>query len=149
MKKIILAMLLFTLTSLCVFADHDERFFNALSNCTPYVSNGTVDTQGISADYKSQIVGWMNDKCLYKETVQFSGVDSCVTCKFTQNQINELVKVMKAYQTVQTYSGEEPDLSDIENVKNNPVIKVWNKYLQDSSTCSLDISGEFAELMRE
>lgn len=147
MKKILLFLACVTVPTLCVYADHDERFFNALSTCAPYASNGTVDTQGISADYKSQIIGWQNDKCLYKETVQFSGIDSCVTCKFSQNQIDELVKVMKAYQTIQAYSGEEPDISDLESVKNNPVVKIWNKYLQDPSTCSLDIGGEFNNLL--
>lgn len=147
MKKILLFVASIAITSLCVYADHDESFFNALSTCSSYTSNGTVDTQGVSADYKSQIIGWQNDRCLYKETVQFSGIDSCVTCNFTQNQINELVKVMKAYQTVQAYSGEEPDISDLESVKNNPVVKVWNKYLQDPSTCSMDIGGELKGLM--
>ena len=148
MKKIFLTIFSLIIVSQCVFADHDERFFNALSTCKSYTSNGSVETQGITADYKSQILGWSGDKCLYKETIGFSGIESCVTCSFTQNHIDELVKVMKAYQTIQQYSDEEIDLSDLENVKDNPVVKAWNKYLQDPNVCTMDIGGELGNQLQ-
>lgn len=149
MKKIFISCFVLLVTSLCVFADHDERFFSALSDCKPYTSNGTVDTSGISADYKSQILGWNGNKCSYKETVNFAGIDTCVTCNFSRDQIDELTKVMRAFTTLQEYSGEEIDTSDLENIKNNPVVKVWNQYIQDPETCTMDISGEFKGLISD
>ena len=34
-------------------------------------------------------------------------------------------------------SNEDVDTSSLSAVQNNPVIKVWNKFLQDSSTCTM------------
>jgi hypothetical protein len=47
---------------------------------------------------------------------------------------------MRAYSTVQKYSVDEPDLSKIENVQNNPIVRAWNKYLTDSSVCTIELS---------
>ena len=139
MKKICILILSIFLLSLCVYAEHDERFFNALTTCSQYTSNGTIDTQGVTVDYSSQILGKTNNKCVYKKHITFSGIDSCVTCEFTQKQINELTRVMRAYKVLQDYTEEDIDLSNPENVKDNPVIKVWNKYIQDPSTCKMVI----------
>jgi hypothetical protein len=86
-------------------------------------------------------LGWQSDKCIYKELVTFSGLESCTTCRFTQRQIDELVNVMRAYSTVQKYSGGSVDTSTLQAVQNNPVVKVWNKYLQDSSVCTIELSN--------
>ena len=55
---------------------------------------------------------------------------------------------MKAYQTIQQYSDEEIDLSDLENVKDNPIVKAWNKYLQDPNVCTMDIGGELGNQLQ-
>ena len=141
MKKILILGLSSIIPTLAVMADHDARFFNALKTCSPYVSNGVVDTQGVTTDYKSEIVGWSNDKCVYKESVKFSGVDSCVTCRFSKAQLDELLKVMQAYQTVQAYSPDDVDITNIEELEKNPVVNIWNKYIQDSSICTMSING--------
>lgn len=139
MKKICILILSIFLLSLCTYAEHDERFFNALTSCSQYTSNGTIDTQGVTVDYKSQILGKNKDKCIYKKQLTFSGINSCVTCEFTKKQIEELTKVMRAYKVLQDFSEEDIDLSNSEEIKNNPVIKVWNKYIQDPSTCKMVI----------
>lgn len=139
MKKFYLSCLILFVATLCSFADHDDRFNQALINCTPYTSNGAIDTSNVSADYKSQILGWENDKCVFKKEVNFSGVNACLTCKFSQEQIKELTEVMTAYKTLQRYSGENIDITNQEALKNNPVVKTWNKYLTDQSVCSMSI----------
>jgi len=135
MKKILLTVFCIFLTALIVIADID--FTGALQTCTPYSDSGTVNTQGIRAASTKIIEGWEGNKCVYKENVNFSGINATTTCKFTKAQINEIVSVMKAYDLVQKYSNEKVDTSSIEAASNNPVVKVWQKYFQDSSVCNI------------
>lgn len=142
MKKFYICCGVILIATLCSFADHDDRFNSALKNCTPYVSNGVVDTAKVSADYKSQIVGWENDKCVFKKIVNFTGGNACITCRFSQEQIKELTDVMNAYKTLQQYSEDDIDITNPDAVKNNPVVKAWNKYLLNPEVCSMNIGQE-------
>lgn len=137
MKKYIFFACTIIATCLIVFAD-DAKFINALKNCSSFSESGTVNTEGVNVTSHKKILGWENDKCVYQETVQFSGINSCITCKFTKSQINELVSVMQAYDIVQKYSPEKVDTSSVSAVQNNPVVKAWNKYIQDNSVCSMN-----------
>ena len=139
MKKYLIAGILILFVSIAVFAD-DSAFYNALKNCSSYSNSGTVNTEGMDVNFRNNINGWVDGKCVYKEYVNMQGVESCVTCKFTKNQLNELVNVMRAYSIVQGYTGESVDTSSLSGVQNNPVVKVWNKYLNDSSVCNTEIN---------
>lgn len=139
MKKYILALLVVFLTILIVTAD-DSAFYNALQNCSAYSSSGETTTDGALAKFQSKILGWQNDKCVYKETVNYSGIDATTTCRFSKKQIDELVDVMRSYSTVQKYSADKVDTSSLNNIKGNPVVNVWNKYLMDSSVCNIEMS---------
>ena len=138
MKKIILFLSFVVITTLCVFA-YDNSFYTALQSCSHYSSSGNVNTEGMNVKVLEEILGKQGDKCVYRETLDISGAKSCITCKFSQAQINELIKVMKAYSTIQEYTGESVDTSKLSAVQNNPVVKVWNKYLNDSSVCNIEI----------
>lgn len=136
MKKYFVFVFALILATLTVLAD-DARFTNALKNCSSYSESGTVNTEGMNVTSDKKILGWEGDKCVYQEKVQFSGIDSCITCKLSRAQINELVSVMEAYALVQKYSTEDVDTSSVSAVQNNPVVKAWNKYFQDSSVCTM------------
>ncbi len=136
MKKYFIITVVLILTTLIVLAD-DTKFINALKNCSSYAESGTVNTEGMNVTSNKKIVGWDGDRCVYKEKVLFSGIESTVTCKLSKPQIDELTSVMQAYSLVQQYSNEDVDTSSLSAVQNNPVIKVWNKFLQDSSTCTM------------
>ena len=137
-KYLFFCLAIFITTVIAATAD-DDTFATALQTCSNYTNSGIVNTDGMKVKYKNQILGWNGDKCVYKEFVSYSGMDTCTTCRFTKKQINELVKVMRAYSTLQQYSGEDVDTSSISKAQNNPVVKVWNKYLQDSSVCTIDL----------
>ena len=139
MKKLLVFILLVSISS-PAFADHDEKFFNALKTCSPYVSNGALDLKNISADYNSKILGWQEDKCIYIERVNFSGLQGCLTCEFTQNQIDEISEIMQASKIIQNHTDEEIDISDNESLKHHPMTKMWNKYMNDPSICRIDIN---------
>lgn len=141
MKKTLLIILFIATVTLSVKASQDSIFFDTLVKCGSYHDKGIVNTQGVSAEYTRQIRGWENNKCVYQEFVKFSGIDSCTTCKFSQNQLNEFVSVMKAYETLLKYSDEKPNLSSIESASNNPIAKTWNKYLQDPNICTIKINN--------
>ncbi len=136
MKKYFIFALTIILTTLIVLAD-DAKFANALKNCSSYSESGSVQTDGINVTSSKKILGWQGDKCVYQEKLNFSGVDSCVTCKLSKTQIDELVNVMQAYSVVQQYSKSKVDTSNLSAVQDNPVVKAWSKYLQDSSVCTI------------
>ena len=138
MKKYLTFCLAIFLTAIIAVAEEDA-FVTALQNCSNFSDGGQVTTDGMVVKFKNQILGREGDKCVYKEFVSFSGMDTCTTCKLSQRQINEIINVMRAYSTVQRYSGETIDTSSVSNVQNNPVVKVWNKYLQDSSVCTMEL----------
>ncbi len=127
------------IAAITVTAD-DNGFYNAFQSCTNYVGNGEISTDGSIAKYKTQILGWESDKCVYKEHVNYSGIEAVTTCRFSQRQVDELVDVMRAFSTVQKYSTEKLDTSSINNIIGNPVVNAWNKYLMDSSVCNIELS---------
>ena len=94
MKKIFSILVLLFLVSSFAFATHDDRFIDALKTCSPYESLGVLDIKGISADYTSKIVGWIDDKCLYRKSVKFSGINTFTECKFSKGDIDQLINVM-------------------------------------------------------
>ena len=136
MKKYFIFALTIILTTLIVLAD-DAKFAYALKNCSSYSESGSVQTDGINVTSSKKILGWQGDKCVYQENLNFSGVDSCVTCKLSKTQIDELVNVMQSYAVVQQYSKSKVDTSNLSAVQDNPVVKAWSKYLQDSSVCTI------------
>jgi len=147
MKKIFLSLFLVSI-AVTVFAtdiSQDDKFFAALRNCELYSNNGSVTTEGTNTAYKNRILGWKNGKCAYQEEVNFMGIVANVNCSFTKTQIDELVNVMQAYSTVQKYSGKEEDISNLQEAQNNPVVRIWNKYMQDPSVCNMDIGGSVLE----
>ena len=135
MKKYLVITLAVLLTAVTVSAKDD--FASSLKNCSSFTDSGVVETEGMKVKSTKQILGWQGDRCVYKEKVNFSGMDVTTTCKLTKSQITELTSVMNAYSLVQKYSGDSVDTSSLSAVQNNPVIKVWNKFLQDPSTCTM------------
>ena len=137
MKKYFIFAFVLLVTTLVVLAD-DMRFANALRNCSSsYSESGTVQTDGMNVTSSKKILGWQGDKCVYQEKVNFAGIDSCITCKLSKSQVAELVNVMQAYAVVQQYSKEKVNTTNFSEAQNNPVVKAWNKYLQDSSVCTI------------
>jgi len=139
MKKFTIVFLILLTTSALVRANEDA-FYTALQGCTKYSSSGETTTDGVVAKFKTQILGWENNTCVYKESVNFAGIEACTTCRLTQRQIDELVDVMRAYSTVQKHSNEKTDLSSFSKVQGNPIVNAWNKYLMDSSVCTIELS---------
>jgi len=136
-------LLLLTMTLLCLVVHSTEtNFSKALRNCTPFSDSGTVNSAGMSINSVKNIMGWQGDKCVYKESVSFSGIESDIVCKFSRPQIEELASVLDAYELMQKYSGEKPDFSDLEAAQKNPVSKAWQKYLADENICSVKTNQE-------
>ena len=136
-NKLLFTILVLSVFAGFVFADYEDAFISSLQTCSHYIKSGTVATEGMQIDVKEEIVGFEKDRCVYKEFLDMAGAKSCITCRFTKSQIAELVKVMEAYNTLQSYSEEKVDTSSVEAVQDNPVVKAWNKYLNDSSVCTV------------
>ena len=136
MKKfyLVLCLLIFCLSA---NAQRDE-FVDSLRNCTPYSESGVINVNGIDAKSYKQMTGWQNDKCVYKETVLFGTNKVTTKCGFTRPQIDEITSVADAYYLTLKYTDEEIDTSSVDAVKNNPLVKVLNKYLQDPNVCTME-----------
>lgn len=137
MKKYMIFTVALVITTLIVLAD-DSKFTNALRNCSSYSESGNVNTEGMDVQSSKQIVGKQGDKCVYREKINFAGSNVTITCRFTQPQIKEITSVIDAYALVNQYSKNNIDTSKLSSVQDNPVVQVWNKYLQDSSVCTME-----------
>ena len=138
MKKYLILSILSVFCVSCAFAKDisSNKFINALSGCSSYSESGTVNTEGMNVNSQKRILGMREGKCVYEEKVAFAENNLTITCSFTKAQLDEIVSVMNAYNIVQAYSNEKPDTSSYSAVENNPVVKVWGKYLQDASVCA-------------
>jgi len=136
MKKSLLLVLLFMITVLSVHAGEDA-FIDALRGCSSYASSDNLNVSGIDAKSYKQMLGWQNGKCVYKETIQFGENNIVTTCSFTKPQIQDIISVADSYYRTKRYTNEDLDLTSPDSVKNNPLARVMNKYLQDSSVCTM------------
>ncbi len=134
--KFNLAIVLSLCTTLMVYAE-GVKFTDMLKNCTPFSDSGTVNMLETTVQSRKNIKGWNGDRCIYQESVSFMNIESNVVCRFTKPQLEEIASVVDAYELVQQYSDEAPDFSSLTAAQNNPVAKVWNKYMQDSSVCTI------------
>lgn len=136
-KKYWISCFIIVCTALISFAD-DLKFSQSLMHCTSYSESGSISTEGMEVISHKQILGWENNKCVYKEILQMQGTSTCIVCKFNKSQLSELTSVMNAYNVVQQYSDTKIDTSTLSAVKDNPVVKAWSKYLQDTSVCTIN-----------
>lgn len=137
MKKYMIFVIALVITTLIVTAN-DSKFSNALRNCSSYSESGVVNTEGMQVQSTKSITGKQGERCVYKEAVNFSGANVTITCKFLPSQAKELASVIDAYALVNQYSGNSVDTSKLSAVQDNPVVKAWNKYLQDPSVCTME-----------
>ncbi len=140
-NKKLFAALILTGIAISVYAK-DVKFTDALRNCSSFSDSGSVNMLQTTVQSNKKIVGKDGDKCIYQENVNFMNIESNIVCKFTKPQLEELASVIDAYELVVQYSGESPDLSDINTAQNNPVSKVWNKYMQDSNVCTITTNAQ-------
>ena len=127
-------------SAVSVSAEQDERLLNALKNCQPYTGYGSLEIKGVSADYKTQVVGLdEQNRCVYKKYVTVFDQELCTVCKFTRYHISEIVRTMNTYEVGYNESGEEVNIEDVEAIKNTPVVKLWNRYLNDPSICNVEL----------
>ena len=139
MKKFIIALFIFSIC-LTVFAKtQEDKFINALRNCSSYHDSGNINTDGVNVVSTKEITGWNNGKCSYKESLNLNGTNVNIKCSFPQGAIREITSVADAYFLTLQYSNEKSDTSSIEAVKNNPLANVFNKYVQDPSVCTVDM----------
>ena len=139
MKKYVTLSIILIIMCVCTtYAQNQDLFINALRNCTPYNSSGDVVINGVTTTTNKQMQGWHDGKCTYKETILYGDYNITTVCRFTKEQIHEIVSVADAYYLTQEYSNEEIDTSSPEAIKNNPFANVMSKYLQDPSVCTIE-----------
>lgn len=112
-----------------VSAKNNKSFVQALSTCSEYSESGVVNSDGIDVNSEKRILGKKDDKCVYEEKISVANYNMTITCSFTDSQIQELTSVMNAYEVL-SFSDDK-----LANSSENPVVKAWNKYLQDTSVC--------------
>ena len=136
MKKFLVSLFVISICMAVYARTQDDKFINALRTCSSYKSSGNVNSDGINALSSTEITGWQNGKCGYKETVNLGGINVDIICNFSKQQIHEITSVADAYFLTLQYSQENPDTS-LDGVKNNPLANVFNKYVQNPNVCSI------------
>jgi hypothetical protein len=66
-------------------------------------------------------------------------MNTCIECRFTRAQLNNLTNVARAYRGADGYSFENIDITNINSLENNPVVNLWLRYLQDPTICSVSL----------
>lgn len=129
MKKYLLTYGLILLCTISACIAGSSAFNTSLINCTPFNDHGTFTSEGNNIQFYKQIIGWEHDKCVYKEKINYSGMEICVTCNLTRNQLRELASTIN---DIQYY-----DKLTVQSVQQEPFVQIWNKFLQDPKTCKL------------
>lgn len=137
MKKFLITSMVICICIAVYAKSQDDKFINALRNCSSYRESGNVNTDGVTAKSTKMIAGWQDGKCAYREAINLNGVNVNIKCNFSKAQIHEITSVADAYLLTLQYSGDNIDTSSADAIKNNPLANVFNKYIQDPSVCEL------------
>ena len=139
MKKFFITAIVICICIAVYAKSQDDKFINALRDCSSYKESGNINTDGVNAQSTKEITGWNSDKCVYKEAINLNGTHVNIKCNFTKSQINEITTVADAYYVTLKYSQESIDTSSVDAIKNNPLANVFNKYIQDPKVCSINM----------
>lgn len=105
MKKLLVGCL--TILSLCVIistkvmAGDNALVMEKFRNCQKYSETSTSQANGMNINYKMNILGWVNDKCVVnmeaKVLVNSPEAGNMtftprVKCEFTKSQLDELIQ---------------------------------------------------------
>ena len=137
MKKFLVAFFVISMCLTVYAKTQDDKFIDALRNCSSYSDSGQVTTDGITAVSTKEISGWNGGRCVYREKINLNGANVNIRCNFSKAQINEITSVADAYFLTLKYSQQSIDTSSMDAIKNNPLANVFNKYIQDPSVCSV------------
>ena len=129
MKKYVYLFVILMISVGIVYAQNNKSFVQALSDCSDYFESGVINADGVDLNSEKRILGKKDNKCVYEEKISVANYDMTITCSFTEPQIKELTSVMNAYEVLFFSDDIVSDVSD------NPVVKTWNKYLNDTSVC--------------
>ena len=139
MKKLLIAISIICICIAVYAKTQDDKFINALRDCSPYRDSGNINSDGINAQSTKEITGWNNGKCTYKEAINLNGANVNIKCNFSKSQIEEITSVADAYYLTLQYSKENVDSLSADAIKNNPLTNVFNKYLQNPNVCSMNM----------
>ena len=137
MTVIFLLLLCFVFITYTAYATNtNDKFINALRNCSHYSNSGTIPLQSMKINSTTSILGWNNGKCAYREMMNINGTNISINCRFTKSQILDITSTADAYLKTLP-SNMKFDSLQLESIQNNPVSAVFNKYIQDPSICSI------------
>ncbi len=104
-----------------------KNFLNRLSTCSYY--SETVGARDYTS--KSEISGWDNDKCVYKNEIHQANMTYTLECRFSREQIEKLVNTVSAESNTQYVFKD----NSIKLKNSDTLAKIWNSYLHDKTIC--------------
>ncbi len=121
--------------------DNTAEFMNAFKNCSEFKSVDEIEVDGVTSKVTKNIVGWDGYTCKYREIVEFKELNfkSTVNCSFSGEQVHEIYTVMEKEALDAAKNPKKYENMTLEEAQNSPVLKVWNKYLGDSSVCKIEM----------
>ncbi len=121
--------------------DNTAEFISALKNCSEFKSVDEINVDGVTSKVTKSIIGWDGYTCKYQEIVEFKeiGFKSKVNCDFKLDQLKEIYTTMETEAQNALKNPQKYQNMTLEQAQQSPVIKVWNKYLGDSSVCKIEM----------
>lgn len=121
--------------------DNTAEFIAAFKNCSEFNSVDEIEVDGVTSKVTKSIIGWDGYTCKYQETVEFKeiGFKSKVNCDFKLDQLKEIYTTMETEAQNALKNPQKYQNMTLEQAQQSPVIKVWNKYLGDSSVCKIEM----------
>ncbi len=146
-KKLYIFLFLTVICGCIVYAteksvvENTAEFMNAFKNCTEFKSVDEIEIDGVTSKVFKNIIGWDGYTCKYQEIIEFKEMNfkSKVNCSFSGEQVREIYSVMEKEALDAVKNPQKYQNMTLETAQKSPVIKVWNKYLGDSSVCKIEM----------
>ena len=121
--------------------ENTSEFMSAFKNCTEFKSVDEIEIDGVTSKVTKKIIGWDGYNCRYQEIVEFKeiGFKSKVNCNFSGEQVREIYSVMEKEALDAAKNPQKYQNMSLEQAQKSPVLKVWNKYLGDSTVCQIEM----------
>ena len=137
MKNVLYWVVFFIIVSSSFVFAQERDFAKSLGACSEYFGSQTIELDNVKMTTTKQILGFQGGVCVYKESGTVNDVKYCATCKFNKKQLAELAKVLTDFDN--SSESKNIDVNDFAQVQESPVATAWTKYLQDPSTCTIEI----------
>lgn len=135
MKKLLVGIL-FLIVCVSVQAKEDDLFLSSFMSCTPYTEKNSNEMFGMQVKSSLQILGLRNGLCGFKSSISTPSGDANIECNFTEAQRQEMISSMQD-NSAEIEAAARQSFDAGSQLMENPAVIIFNKYLNDTSVCTV------------